>query len=147
LLFLVDEVYVNQKPKKNYRINKKAFDAVMSHYRSLLGIGSISAMNMAILAKGSPNPTRPTPLDFRCDVDKVIKKIVPARWKARFIAVYILTEGETDIEHGMLAHKIFGGAHHSFEQRMGEQFVTRKLHPVQGRGYFHTIRKAEGKRK
>lgn len=139
---------MNQKPKKKeFAKNKRAFDAVMSHYRSLLGIGSISAMNMAASAKGSPNPTRPTPLDFRCDVDKAIKKIVAARHRARFIAVYILTEGETDIEQEMLADKIIGGARHSFEQRLGEQFVQRKIFPVQGRGYFHTIRKAEGKRK
>lgn len=130
--------------KKEFAKNKKAFDAVMAHYRSLSGIGSISAMNMAAATKGSPNPARPTPLDFRCDVDKAIKKIVPLKWRQMFRAVYIRIEAETSIEQEMLADRMIGGARHSFEQRLGEQFNQKKIFPVQGRGYFHTIRRAEG---
>lgn len=138
---------MNQRPKKkDYAKNKKAFDAVMTHYRSLNGIGSISAMNMASSSKGSPNPARPTPLDFRCDVDKVIIMIVPEKRRTKFAAVYVLADADAGIELERLADKIIGGARHSFEQRLGEQFVQRKLHPVQGRGYFHTIRRAEGRK-
>jgi len=137
---------MQQKPKKKeFAKNKKAFDVVMSYYRDLSGIGSISAIRISDASKGSVNPAKPTPLDFRCDVDKVIKKIVPARFRSRFTAVYILTEAMTEIEQEMLADKVIGGARHSFEQRIGEQLVQRKIFPVQGRGYFHTIRKARGK--
>lgn len=140
---------MNQKPKKKeFAKNKKAFDAVMTHYRSLLGmgLGSLSAMNMEKSggAGATPNPARPSPTDFRCDVDRAIKKIVPVRWREMFRAVYIQLEGDTAIQHEMLADKMIGGARHSFEQRLGEQFVQRKLYPVQGKGYFHTIRRAEG---
>ncbi|PWT76409.1 MAG: hypothetical protein C5B59_06705 [Bacteroidetes bacterium] len=117
----------------------------MHYYRDLGKIGSISAINIAQSSKGSPNPARPTPLDFRCDVEKVIKKIIPAAFLARFFKAYIFLEAADSIEQEKWADKVLGGIRHSFEQRMGEQFIERKLHPVQGRGYFHCIRKARKK--
>lgn len=132
--------------KKDFAKNKRAFDAVMHHYRSLGSIGSVSAANMEKSgAGGSPNPARPTPLDFRCDVEKVIKKIVPLKHISRFIVAYVIFEADTEIMQERLADKILGGIRHSFEQRMGEQFHKRKIFPVQGRGYFHCIRRSEGK--
>ena len=131
--------------KKSYAKSKKAFDNVMGFYRALSGIGSISAVNMAASAKGSVNPAKPTPLDFKADVDRVIKKIVPEKYRVKFAVVYILIEAPTALLQEMLADKIIGGARHSFEQRIGDAFIQRGIHPVQQRGYFHCIRKARKK--
>lgn len=137
---------MQEKKKKDFAKNKKAFDVVMSHYRNLNGLGSIKAVNIAgATGKCTPNPARPTPLDFRCDVDRVLRKIVTARYRYKFNAVYIDHEALTPIQQERLADRVIGGARHSFEQRLGEQFVQRKIYPVQGRGYFHTIRRARGK--
>lgn len=131
--------------KKDFAKNKRAFDAVIGHYRSLGAIGSIGALNMEKSGGGTPNPAKPSILDFRCDVEKVIKKIVPQRHYARFLKAYIFVECTTDIEQEKWADKVLGGMRHSFEQRMGEVFNQRKIFPVQGRGYFHSIRRARGK--
>jgi|ERR1700675_1245963 len=131
-----------KRKKKDFAKNKRAFDAVFHHYRNLNSIGSIHALNMEKAGGGgSPNPAKPTPLDFRCDVDKIIKKVVPMKHFARFLQVYVFFEGATEIEQEKYADKILGGMRHSFEQRMGEQFHQRKIFPVQGRGYFHSVRR------
>lgn len=131
--------------KKDYAKAKKAFDAVIGHYRSLGAIGSIGALNMEKSGGGTPNPARPTPLDFRCDVEKVIKKVVPQQHYARFLKAYIFVECITDLEQEKWADKVLGGLRHSFEQRAGAEFVRKKLFPVMGRGYFWCLRRARGK--
>jgi len=131
----------NQKAKR-YAKNKSAFDSVMSHYRSLNGIGSIPAINIEKGSSGgTANPARPTPLDFLCDVERTLVRVVPKRYMTKFIVVYILIECLTALEQEMLADRVIGGARHSIEQRVGESFIARKVHPVQGKGYFHCVRK------
>jgi hypothetical protein len=132
------------KKKRNYSAAKAAFDSTMHHYRAFNGLGSISAVNMGKQSgKGaSPDPSKPTPLDFRCDVDKVLLRVVPKKYLTRFVCVYILHECLTSIEQEMLADRTIGGARHSIEQRVGGAFIERGIKVTGGRGYFHHIRKS-----
>jgi hypothetical protein len=133
---------VQQKKKpRNFARNKKAFDSVFSAYRSLASTTSISAVNMAAPSGGSRNPAKPTPLDFRCDVDECVKLIVPKKWQIKFYATYTVDVSESPIEQGVFEQTMLGGLRHSFEQRLGELFVKRGIWPVQGKGYFYAVRK------
>lgn len=112
----------------------------MAHYRALSSIGSISAINLERAASGTPNLAKPSPLDFRCDVDKAVARIVKKRLSL-FIAVY-MTEEHEDLIQEVLADKALGGIRHSYEQRLGEEFCKLHIFPVQGHnGYFHTLRR------
>ena len=79
-------------------------------------------------------------MDFKCDVDKAVKVVVPAAKHPRFYAVYGASWTDDVIELGMLANKLLGGVHHSWEQRLGELFIRLGLFPVQNRGYFYCVR-------
>jgi hypothetical protein len=136
------------KKPKNYEKNKRAFDSVFSHYRSLLTSTSISAVNIETSGnKPVRNPAKPTPLDFKCDVDKAVKVVVPVAKRRRFYAVYGLNWTDDEIEQGMLADRVLGGVHNSWEQRLGELFARLGLFPVQGRGYFRCVRGQVDKKK
>jgi hypothetical protein len=133
-----------QKKPRNYAANKKAFDEVMQYYRDThdVGLGAMSYEHVGM--GGTPNRAKPTPTDFRSDVELVIypllaKKRIPFY---RFIAAYILWDSEDPIENEMHAHKLLGDRRHSIEQRMGEEFRNRDIFPVRGgKGYFHVLRK------
>ena len=134
-----------KKKPKNYAGNKRAFDSVFAHYRALATSQSISAVNMAAASGGSRNPAKPTPLDFRCDVDKAIDIVVPKNRRVRFRLTYIVPWAETDLEQEIFADKMLGGIRHSFEQRLGELFTKRGLYPVQKKGYFYSVRGKKSK--
>lgn len=128
-----------RKAAKPYGKNKKAFDSVFSHYRSLSTTTSIPAVNTASGGKPSRNPAKPTPLDFKVDVDRIVNIVVPSRDQIRFYVTYAAwTDDQIEIER--LADKMLGGVRHSYEQRLGDQFIKRKVFPVQGHGYFWSIR-------
>jgi hypothetical protein len=129
-----------QKKPRNFGKFKKSFDSVTTHYRALSGIGSISAVNLEKAGgAGTPNLAKPTPLDFRCDVEKCVTKIVKKKL-VMFYRVYLKEEYEP-LEQERLADKCLGGVRHSYEQRLGEEFCKRRIYPVQGKGgYFHTIK-------
>lgn len=134
-----------KKKVKNYSRSKKAFDSVFSHYRSLSTTTSIPAVNPASEGKPSRNPTKPTPLDFKVDVDRVVNIVVPLKNRIRFYVTYAAwTNDQIEIER--LADKMFGGIRHSWEQRLGDQFIKRGVFPVQNRGYFYSVRGIRGKR-
>lgn len=137
----------NQKKPKEFAKQKKAFDSVLNYFRSLSGLGSISAVNLESAGgRGTPNLARPSPIDFRVDCHKVFKKIVPSRAMARFLRVYTVEECRTELIQEMIADKVLGPSRHSYEQRIGAEFIKRHIFPVQGRGgYFTTIKQRGNK--
>jgi hypothetical protein len=130
-----------QKKPKNYERNKRAFDKVLARYRASLTT-SVSAVNIATAGgKAKNKPVHATPLDFKCDVDKAVKVVVPALKRNRFYVVYCLNWTDDEIEQGMLADRILGGVHHSWEQRLGELFTRRGLYKTK-RGQVEHKKKA-----
>jgi hypothetical protein len=129
-----------KKKVKNYSRSKKAFDSVFSHYRSLSTTTSIPAVNAAAGGKPSRNPAKPTPLDFKVDVDRVVNIVVPEKTRRRFYVAYGGRWTDDQLEVEKLADKLLGGVRHSYEQRLGDQFIKRGLFPVQGHGYFWSVR-------
>jgi hypothetical protein len=129
-----------KKKVKNYSRSKRAFDSVFSHYRSLSTTTSIPAVNAAAGSKPSRNPAKPTPLDFKVDVDRVVNIVVSEKNRRRFYVAYGGRWTDDQLEVERLADKLLGGVRHSYEQRLGDQFIKRGLFPVQGHGYFWSVR-------
>jgi hypothetical protein len=120
-----------KKVKKPYAKNKRAFDKVFTKYREA---GLTSALRSGGLKPGSSKSTggknpsdRVTVTDFRIDVDRLVKQVVPARVLQRFEMVYCQPWTDDLIEVSQLAFKLLGGICHSFEQRLGALFVTQNL--------------------
>jgi|ERR1019366_10231658 hypothetical protein len=109
-----------------FRLRKKAFDVVMQAYRDSVG-SELGATQYSDRGSPSEPGLKPTPLDFRCDVDRVIKKCV--RNLGAFRAVYIDCETDDEIEIGRRAQRIIGGGMHNLEQGMGALFIHRELSP------------------
>lgn len=127
-----------KKEKRQYAKAKKAFDSVMSAYRNLMVI-TVSAVNVNGGSKGSTNPAKPTPTDFRCDVERAVKLRLKGATEAQFLKAYIEFDSEDSIEQEVHAQKVIGSKRHSIEQRLGAEFLRRKLYPIQN-GYFRSIR-------
>lgn len=87
------------------------------------------------------NPMKPTTVDFWADVCRAIKSACPRDVSfKKFHMAYTLYDSTEVIDVEKHAHKILGDRRHSVEQRVGAEFVRRKIWPVQGKGYFHAIR-------
>jgi len=129
---------VQKKKPRNYARNKKAFDCAFELYRALSVTTALSARYMSAGRGATRNPAKPTALDFRCDIDNVVKLIVPKKWLIRFYATYTVSASDSAIEQGMFEDKMLGGLRHSFEQRIGEMLWRKKI----GSDYFHSIREA-----
>lgn len=127
-----------KKKPKNYARNKKAFDRTFEMYRALSVTTALSARDMSVARGAARNPAKPTPLDFRCDVDKIVKLIVPTKWLIRFYATYTVSVSENVIEQGMFEQKMLGGLRHSFEQRIGDMLFKKK---ISDGSYFNSVRK------
>lgn len=92
--------------------------------------------------KSSPNPAKPSVVDFRADVMKVVNAKLPKDVTlSKFLAAYVLYDSEDAIEREVHAQKHLGDRRHSVEQRLGEEFIKRGIYPVQGRGYFYALRR------
>jgi hypothetical protein len=134
---------VQQKKKpKNFARNKRAFDKTFALYRALSITTALSAQDMSATRGATRNPAKPTPLDFRCDIDNVVKLIVPKKWLIKFYATYTTSVSESEIEQGIFEDKMLGGLRHSFEQRIGDMLCRKKIYQEHGNGYFHSVRKA-----
>ncbi len=131
----------DKQKKKNppYAKRKRAFDDVMQAYRDSQ-IAPLSAIQYNDGSGGTRYAAKPTLTDFKCDVERVIKKCV--KHLAFFRAAYVLYDSEDPIEREIHADKIIGEGRHNLEQGMGAEFIKRKLHPTKGKGgYFHAVRK------
>jgi len=133
---------VQQKKKpRNYARNKKSFDRAFELYRALSVTTALSARDMSAAKGAARDPAKPTALDFRVDVDNVVKLIVPKKWLIRFYATYTVSASDSAIEQGVFEDKMLGGLRHSFEQRIGEMLWRKKI----ASDYFHTIRRSHEK--
>lgn len=133
--------YADAKPKKTtaYAKNKRAFDDVMNRLRGLGSpkLGPVGAIDFSKTGGASPrNPAAPTTVDFRCDVLMAIKAAMPKGVRlTKFIQAYMLWDSEDALEQNIFSQKILGGRVHSVEQRIGAEFVRRKIWPDQAYMY------------
>lgn len=131
----------DRQKKKNppYAKRKRAFDDVMQAYRDSQ-IAPVSAIQYGDGSGGTRYEAKPTLTDFKCDVERVIKKCVTDL--SLFSIAYVYFDAEDPIEREVYADKVIGAGRHNLEQGMGAEFIRRKLHPTKGKGgYFHVIRR------
>src|SRR5208282_2900395 len=118
--------------KKPYRANKAAFDAVFRRYRQASLSSAVRSGGMQPSGGKGSSPKNPsdkyTVRDYKADVEKVVRSVIPARLYQRFLVIYgePWTPEDTQgyIELSMRAHRVFGGVCHSFEQRLGAAFIS-----------------------
>lgn len=103
-------------------------------------VAPLSAIQYNDGSGGTRYAAKPTLTDFKCDVERVIKKCVKSRQV--FYLAYVFFDSEDAIEREVYADKLVGEGRHNLEQGMGAEFLKRRLHPTKGKGgYFHVIRK------
>src|SRR5216683_1170566 len=113
-----------QKKKKSvpYAKRKLAFDDVMQAYRDSQ-IAPLSAIQYDEGSTGTRYAAKPTLTDFKCDVERVIKKCVKNR--QIFFIAYVFFDSEDLIEREVYADKMIGEGRHLLEQGMGALFIKR----------------------
>jgi hypothetical protein len=112
----------------------------MQAYRDSLVV-PLSAIQYSDGAGGTRYAAKPTLTDFKCDVDRVIKKCVKTG-RLNFKTAYVWFDSEDAIEREVYADKMIGAGRHNLEQGMGAEFIRRKIHPTKGKGgYFNVIRR------
>lgn len=136
-----------KKKPRNYALNKRAFDTVLDYVRRVESLtlgGGVGAIQLDSSGGGGTRDTaRPTPVEFRCDVQLAISMKLPKNInRALFDAAYLEYDSEEAMDREIYAQKVLGDKRHSAEQRLGEEFVRRGLFPIQGKkGYFFHLRK------
>lgn len=108
--------------------NKKAFDQVIDEYERRHHVSRIQAFDYTDDTSGSTNPITPSNIDFFCDVEIVLRKILTedAAFK-NFCDEYFLGKPTWNPTQKF-----------AYEQKIGQLFVTRQIYPV--KKYFSTIR-------
>lgn len=137
------------KPKKvkppKFAVNKRAFDETLRAFRDSHG-NALGAMQYNDSSGVPRYEAKPTPTDFKCDVEKVISKCAK-KWPGlkNFYLAYVVFDSDDTIEIEVHANRVIGEGRHGLEQGMGAEFIRRKLFPAQGKkGYFNAIRKWRG---
>lgn len=134
-------------PKPGFAKNKAAFDGVMNHLRRMgkPTLGHVGAVNIQSQSGGKPaakNPAKPSMVDFWADVFLAIKFAIPRDIDlVKFHLAYTLYDSEDALDRELHAQKVLHDRRHSVEQRLGAEFIRRKIFPVQGRGYFYALRR------
>ena len=128
---------MNRKKKRvNYGRQKRTFDKVMATWR-----GSLSAGLGSVRLGGAPGAqfkikTKPTPVDFRADVQKIVQTVVKGDNLAWFWSAYSFDSCDPqDIE--IFVQHMLGDRRHSYEQRLGAKFIEAGLHPSKYFGDKH----------
>jgi hypothetical protein len=127
-----------KKPKKVHK-NKRAFDATLDAYRGFASatVGGLSAVDPNRTASGStPNLMKPTPLDFKADVERIVRTHVDRYYL--FEQAYFFYDSDDVIDQERFADLVMGGGRPMMEQRLGEMFIRHGLYPTQK--YFNTER-------
>src|SRR5208282_3957637 len=117
--------------KKPYRANKAAFDAVFRRYRQASLSSAVRSGGMQPSGGKGSSPKNPsdkyTVNDYKADVEKIVKSVVPAKMYRKFLVIYgepwTPEDTQGNIELSQLSFKVFGGVCHSFEQRLGVAFI------------------------
>lgn len=139
---------LKKRPRRpeGFAKNKQAFDGVMNHLRRMgkPTLGHVGAVNIQAQSGGKPaakNPAKPSIVDFWADVFLAIQAVLPKDIDpVKFHLAYTLYDSDDAIERELHAQKILHDRRHSVEQRVGAEFIRRKIFPVQGRGYFYAPR-------
>ena len=128
---------MNRKKRvPNFAKQKRAFDQVMEAYRTTTA-PFLGCRNLKLPALAVRDLAKPTPSEFRCDVQLVIASVVAARYHPWFYAVYSWYENPDALAREMFAQRMLGDRRHSWEQRLGARFIKIGLYPT--RTYFsHT---------
>ena len=128
---------MNRKKKRvNYSKNKRVFDKVMAAWR-----GSIGAGLGSVRLGGAPGAqfkikTKPTPIDFRADVQKIVQQVVKGDKLAWFWSAYSFDSCDSrDIE--WFVQHMLGDRRHSWEQRLGKLFSDNRMIPSEYFGDKH----------
>ena len=117
-----------EKNRERRAKNKKAFYQTIEVY-ALFKTKSLSVKDL-FSNSTTPNPAKPSPTDFICDVENQIKIVMKTKKELTdFMETYIMgmgREGTTRIE-----------------QRIGQLFISREIWPIAR--YFKTIRRKQTK--
>jgi hypothetical protein len=130
---------MNKKKKpQNFGRNKKAFDRVIDAYRKL-GENNIGCVRIG----GEPGAqyklkTKPSPVEFRADVCKVVKSVVKDRTKLWWFWAAYSFDSISSLDIEIFTFAMLGDRKHSWEQRCGKAFIEAKLYPT--KGYFTEVR-------
>ena len=123
---------MNRKKKvPNYREQKRAFDQVVAAYRKTRAhVTGLGCVNLAP-SKGSstPDAAKPIPSEFRADVERTVESVVAVKYHQWFWAAYGWFDAVDDIEREWFVQRLIGDRRHSWEQRLGAQFITLGLFP------------------
>lgn len=85
-------------------------------------------------------------MEFWADAFLAIQQACPKDVDLRrFHRAYTLYDSEDVIDIEKHAQKVLGDRRHSVEQRVGAEFIRRKIYPVQGKGYFYAVREVRAR--
>ena len=127
---------MQKKKVKPYRLNKSAFDAVFRRYRQASLSSAVRSGGMRPSGGKGASPKNPsdkyTVNDYKADVEKVVKSIIPVKFYRKFLVIYgepwTPEDTQGNIELSQLAFAVFGGVCHSFEQRLGAAFISNGIY-------------------
>jgi hypothetical protein len=136
----------SRKPPQ-FAKRKLSFDSVLAAYRQAKDVnGGMGAVSIGGGGKGTANPVRPSLTDFRCDVVKVLNKVLKTEEaRKQFAIAYLEYDSDDPIEMEVHAEKIMGQGRHGLEQGIGNLFLAKGLFPLHGHGgYFTCVRQPRG---
>ena len=122
---------MKKKKTPNFAKQKRAFNATMEAYRKTrANVTMIGCVNIDSGGGGcSIDKAKPTPCEFRCDVEKAVEALVATKYHLHFWAAYTWYDSEDVLDREMFAQCMLGDRRHSWEQRLGAKFIEIGLFP------------------
>lgn len=114
---------------------KKAFNSVINAYINMRSTSLTKALDFEDFNPGNPNPIQPTVIDFLCDVDNAISKIIKDKQTLRLFN-YTFFIGEDKLNKEKKEEII---------ESLGRMFMVRGLWPIDK--YFKVYKKKYGVKK
>lgn len=125
-----------KKQRVNYGKQKRTFDRVMAAWRGAKGAGLGSVRIGGTRGAQFKIKAKPTPVDFRADVQKIVQQVVKGEKLVWFWAAYSFDSCDPqDIE--LFVQHMLGDRRHSWEQRLGKLFIDNNVHPSKYFGDKH----------
>jgi hypothetical protein len=140
----VDSNKTRNNRKQESNKNRRAFEEILGNpftdapqgiYQTLKFSSSISSVEGTYgEGEGTACSEKPSIVDFRCDVDLIIREVVPDDiLRVKFYITYVMEQITSDLS--ITDKKV----RNSLEQKMGKLFRTRGLSPV--KRYFTVTRR------
>ena len=133
---------MNKKKKvPNFGKQKLAFDRVMEAYRKTLShVSGLGCVNLKpTKSQVAQDPAKPSPAEFRCDVEQTVERVVAVKYHQWFWAAYGWFDSVDTIEREYFVQRLLGDRRHSWEQRLGAKFLEVGLDPPTK--YFDHVRR------